>query len=149
MNNSNHKFDVITLFHVFEHLQDPLNVLRELKKKLKVNGKIIIEVPHANDFLLSIKNLKSFKKFTFWSEHLILHTEKSLRKFLKVCRFKNIQILYYQRYNFENHLGWLTFGTPGGHEFLKGTVDGKFIKDYNEYLKRSKKTDTLIAVADS
>jgi 2-polyprenyl-3-methyl-5-hydroxy-6-metoxy-1,4-benzoquinol methylase len=149
LNNLSHKFDIITLFHVLEHLQNPFHVLKQLKKALKSNGKIIIEVPSANDFLLSIKNLESFKKFTFWSEHLMLHTEQSIRKFLKVCGFKNIQVFYYQRYNFENHLGWFTSGTPGGHEFFKGTVDEMFIKDYNEFLKRSKKTDTLIAIADS
>ena len=143
----NHKFDIITLFHVLEHLSNPLDVLKKLKKTLKPNGKIIIEVPSANDFLLSINNLSSFKKFTLWSEHLMLHTEKSIRKFLTICGFKKVKILYYQRYNFENHLGWFINGEPGGHEFFKGLVDDKFKDQYIKFLKRSRKTDTLLAVA--
>jgi 2-polyprenyl-3-methyl-5-hydroxy-6-metoxy-1,4-benzoquinol methylase len=149
LDNLKFKFDIITLFHVLEHLQNPLYVLKKLKRTLKPKGKIIIEVPSANDFLLSIKNLESFKKFTFWSEHLILYTDKSIRKFLKICGFKEIKVLYYQRYNFENHLGWFTAGIPGGHEILKGTVDNKFKDDYNEFLKRTGKTDTLIAIASA
>jgi 2-polyprenyl-3-methyl-5-hydroxy-6-metoxy-1,4-benzoquinol methylase len=147
LNNLKCKFDIITLFHVLEHLQNPIHVLKELKKVLKSNGKIIIEVPSACDFLLSIENLESFKKFTFWSEHLMLHTDVSIRKFLKICGFKDIKVLYYQRYNFENHLGWFIKGVPGGHQFFKGTVDDKFLNDYNKFLQRSRKTDTLIAIA--
>ena len=50
------KFDLITMFHCFEHLPRPLEFLIKIKSFLKENGKIIIEVPHARDFLL--KNLK-------------------------------------------------------------------------------------------
>ena len=75
------KFDLITLNHVFEHLNDPINILIELQKYLKDDGVIIIEVPHARDLLLETFNLESFKNFTLWSEHLILHTKKSLEIF--------------------------------------------------------------------
>ncbi|EOG4053627.1 class I SAM-dependent methyltransferase [Campylobacter jejuni] len=40
-------YDVITAFHVIEHLQDPVNILKKLSSKLKDNGKIIVEVANA------------------------------------------------------------------------------------------------------
>lgn len=43
---ANH-FDVITLNHVFEHVPDPLDTLKELKRILKPGGRIIIAVPNA------------------------------------------------------------------------------------------------------
>ena len=52
------KFDLITLNHVFEHLNDPINILVELQKYLKNDGIIIIEVPHARDLLLETFNLE-------------------------------------------------------------------------------------------
>jgi len=58
----------------------------------KKNGKIIVEVPHANDFLLELDELKEFKKFSFWSEYLILHTYLSLKKVLRQAGFKNIKV---------------------------------------------------------
>lgn len=46
-------FDVITLFHVFEHFTQPLEMLKSIKQRLNPGGKVVIEVPHANDFLIS------------------------------------------------------------------------------------------------
>ena len=57
INDLDFKFDSIFLFHVFEHLVNPIEVLTQLESKLKKNGNLIIEVPHANDLLL-----KKFKK---------------------------------------------------------------------------------------
>ena len=147
ISNLNKKFDVITLFHILEHIPYQVDTLRTLKQKLSENGKIIIEVPSAQDFLLTFESLDKFKKFTFWSEHLILHTENSLRKVLKSSGLKNIKIIYYQRYNLNNHLGWLVENRPGGHHFFKGVCDKTTNKNYINYLVKNKKTDTLIAIA--
>ena len=136
------------MFHVLEHIPHQIKILKTLKEKLYSNGKIIIEVPSAKDFLLSFDQFEDFKKFTFWSEHLILHTEKSLREVLKKAGYKKIKIEYYQRYNFSNHLGWFVKKKPGGHVFFKRIVDTKMNKDYKEFLKRIKSTDTLIAIAE-
>jgi 2-polyprenyl-3-methyl-5-hydroxy-6-metoxy-1,4-benzoquinol methylase len=146
LNNLNEKYDIITMFHVLEHIPYQIETLKELKKKLTKNGKIIIEVPSADDLLLK---LKEFKKFTFWSEHLILHTENSLRKILEVSGFKKINIKYYQRYNFSNHLGWFIKRMPGGHNSYKNISDVKINKEYSDYLIRRKSTDTLIAIASN
>jgi 2-polyprenyl-3-methyl-5-hydroxy-6-metoxy-1,4-benzoquinol methylase len=146
LNNLNEKYDIITMFHVLEHIPYQIETLKELKKKLTKNGKIIIEVPSAEDFLLK---LKEFKKFTFWSEHLILHTENSLRKILEVSGFKKIKIRYYQRYNFSNHLGWFMERKPGGHNLYKTISDNRINKEYSDYLIRKKNTDTLIAIANN
>jgi hypothetical protein len=134
------------MFHVLEHIPNQIETLKKLKEKLSKKGKIIIEVPHAEDFLLS---LDEFKKFTFWSKHLVLHTKSSLRTILKFSGFKKIKIKYYQRYNFANHLGWFIKRIHGGQVFYKNIADNKINKDYFDYLVRKKTTDTLIAIASN
>ena len=148
LNSFNKKFDIITLFHVLEHIPYQVKTLKILKKKLRNKGKIIIEVPHAEDFLILQEELKEFKNFTFWSEHLILHTYKSLKTILSKSGFQNINIQYYQRYNFSNHLGWFLKRKPGGHDFYKKIVSTELNFSYSENLKRLGKTDTLIAIAE-
>jgi len=148
VNSFKHKFDIITMFHVLEHIPYQIETLKVLKSKLKNNGKIIIEVPHAEDFLILQDELKEFKNFTFWSEHLILHTYNSLKTVLSKAGFKNINVQYYQRYNFSNHLGWFLKRQPGGHNFYKNIIDEKLNISYCENLKRLGQTDTLIAIAE-
>ncbi len=142
------KFDIITMFHVLEHIPYQVKTLKNIKKRLKKGGKVIIEVPHAEDFLILQDELDEFKNFTFWSEHLILHTYKSLKTILSKAGFKNIRIQFYQRYNFSNHLGWFLKKKPGGHNFYKNIVSKKLDRSYCENLKKLGKTDTLIAIAN-
>lgn len=141
------KFDIITMYHVLEHIPHQVKTLIMLKEKLKYNGKIIIEVPHAEDFLILRNELKEFKNFTLWSEHLILHTYKSLKTILKKSGFKKINIQYYQRYKLSNHLYWFLKRKPGGHIFFKNLTNKKLDQEYCKNLIRLRQTDTLIAVA--
>ena len=143
------KFDIITMFHVLENIPYQTETLKVLKSKLKKKGKIIIEVPHAEDFLILQDELKEFKNFTFWSQHLILHTYKSLKSILLKSGFKNINIQYYQRYNFSNHLGWFLKRKPGGHNFYKEIASDSLNLSYCENLKKIGQTDTLIATAEN
>ena len=147
LNSFDKKFDIITMFHVLEHIPYQIKTLKLLKSKLKNRGKIIIEVPHAEDFLILQEELKEFKNFTFWSEHLILHTYKSLKSILLKAGFKSVNIQYYQRYNFSNHLGWFLKRKPGGHDFYKEIISDSLNSSYCENLKKLGQTDTLIAIA--
>lgn len=148
INSFEKNFDIITMFHVLEHIPFQIETLKILKSKLKRKGKIIIEVPHAEDFLILQDELKEFKNFTFWSEHLILHTFNSLKTVLQKSGFKKIKIQYFQRYNFSNHLGWFLQRKPGGHNFYKKIVNENLNKSYCNNLIRLGQTDTLIAVAE-
>ncbi len=140
------KFDVVCLFHVLEHLPNQIKSLKEIKSKMKKKGKIIIEVPHANDILFSIIKNNSFKRFTFWEQHLILHTKKSLKKILTSSGFKNIKIKFFQRYGLDNHLGWIINGKPGGHTRYKNIKNDLNLK-YKKKLEEKEFSDTLIATA--
>ena len=142
------EFDVITLFHVFEHLTDPLDLLKVAYNKLTVGGKIIIEVPHANDFLFSYLDLEEFKKFTFWSEHLVLHNRYSLTAFLHKAKFKKTVISGFQRYNMANHLHWLKEKKPGGHINWSMLATDQLDSAYSNMLEKIDMTDTLIAIAE-
>jgi 2-polyprenyl-3-methyl-5-hydroxy-6-metoxy-1,4-benzoquinol methylase len=138
------KFDYIILNHVFEHLHEPITIMKNLKEHLELEGEIIIEVPHSRDFLLNTIDNKEFKSFTFWSEHLILHTKESLEKFLKHCGFNTKQIIGYQRYPLSNHVYWMSMGKPGGHEVFDFMNKDYLVESYNKFLIERNETDTII-----
>lgn len=140
--------DVITLFHSFEHLPSPLSALRSLFYTLPKGGQLIIEVPHAKDFLLDYLDLPSFKDFTLWSQHLILHTRLSLQGMLEEVGFKDITIEGVQRFNLSNHIHWLRKNEPGGHSKALSVFESEALKSaYTSSLAKIDATDTLVAIA--
>ena len=140
--------EVCFAFHVLEHLPEPLETLSRLKNKIVKGGKILIEVPHANEFLLTTASNKNFKQFTLWSQHLVLHTRESLYRFLESVGYKQITIMGVQRYPLSNHLNWLSHGKPGGHKSVLSLIDSKLLNDeYENSLARINATDTLVAMA--
>jgi len=42
-------YDMITLHHVLEHMTDPLSELKHIRSVLKPEGKLVVEVPNAED----------------------------------------------------------------------------------------------------
>lgn len=141
----NEQFDIITLFHVLEHLHDPISTLKQLKRLLKPNGKIIIEVPSSNDALLTLYESDEFAKFTYWSCHLYLYNEWTLKKMVGKSNFKIYYIKQIQRYTLANHLHWLATGKPGGH-IEWGYLDHQLINQlYEKQLASVGRCDTLFA----
>lgn len=141
--------DSLFLFHVLEHLPDPLKMLKDFRRKLDpVEGRIVIEVPHARDFLLSHLKVKEFAAHTFWSQHLILHTRDSLNRLLVNAGYTNVSIVGVQRYGLANHIGWLSNGKGGGHQGPLAFMErGHLHNHYENALRSLDATDTLVAVA--
>lgn len=140
------KFDVITSFHVIEHIKEPISILEKLNNLLKENGKIIIEVPNANDALLTIYENEAFSNFTYWSCHLYLYTHHTLNLLAKKAGLKVEFIKHIQRYPLSNHLYWLSKDKPGGHEKWGNFLDSKELTNaYENQLASLQATDTIIA----
>lgn len=141
------QFEVITMFHCLEHLTNPVETIAMLGGVLSSDGQLIVEVPHARDFLLEDLGCPTFLAFTFWSQHLVLHTHESLQKSLQLAGFGDIEIQGYQRYGLENHLYWLAKGLPGGHEQWAKFRSAPLNDAYSDALASWGRTDTLIAFA--
>jgi len=140
----NTKFDVITSFHVLEHLKDPVKNLIELSSLLKSNGHLIVEVPNSDDALLTFYESPNFQKF-YWSQHLFLFNESTLGTVAKKAGLKVKSINQYQRYPLSNHLHWLAKGLPGGHEIWSFIDSKELSKMYGQALGKMGRCDTIIA----
>lgn len=138
------KSDIITMFHVLEHIKDPNTLLKSLKPYLKDNGKIIIEVPNSKDALIQLYNCKCFQDFVYWSCHLFVFNEKSLKDTIKKAGYKISKFRYIQRYGYTNHLHWVFCHKPNGHK-IWNKYNFKIINSiYIFILKLLKATDTIM-----
>ncbi len=141
---SKKKWDIITAFHVVEHLSDPVKTLLELSKLINKDGKIFIEVPNSEDALLTLYKNKAFQNFTYWSQHLFLFNENNLKELAKKAKLKVEWVKFVQRYSLSNHLYWLSKGKPGGHKVWRFLENVSLNKKYESQLASLGKTDTII-----
>lgn len=142
------KADIITMFHVLEHIKDPVKTLAEISKYLSKDGKIIIEVPNSQDVLLKLYKSKSFADFVYWSCHLFVFNEKTLKQTVQKAGLKIKKFRYIQRYTMMNHLYWLLKNKPGGHK-VWAKYDCKLINFfYSLVLKLTKMTDTIEIIVE-
>lgn len=142
------ELDTVFAFHALEHLPDPLQVLRQMRAALRPGGRLVVEVPHARDLLLDQLDVAAFRRFTLWSQHLVLHTRQSLASLLAAAGFGQVLIEGVQRYPLSNHLHWLRHGKPGGHRTPLAQLDTPGLRhEYAAALARLDATDTLVAIA--
>jgi 2-polyprenyl-3-methyl-5-hydroxy-6-metoxy-1,4-benzoquinol methylase len=138
-------FDVITAFHVVEHLTDPRGTLKSLSTFLDRGGRLIVEVPSASDALLTLYDSDAFSRFTYWSAHLFLFTPDSLRRVIEQAGLKAAEVEQVQRYPLSNHLYWLSKQKPGGHAQWAYLDSPALHAAYTAALAAVGKCDTLVA----
>lgn len=113
-------FDVIRLYHVLEHINDPSGCLKIIYKKLKPGGEIIIGTPNFKSFAAKIfgrywHNLDS-------PRHLYLFNYKTLKFLLKRSNYINIKIDYCSAY-----------GITGSIKYVLEEKYGKENKFFSSY----------------
>lgn len=128
----NCSFDVVTLWHVFEHLADPNRYLREINRIIKPNGLLVLTLPNIDSWQAKLFKAKWFHLDP--PRHLFHFSPATLRVLLKKNNFTVERIehfsLEYNPYGFIQSLYNLTFGGYNHlYEFLKNT-DTRILRQY-------------------
>jgi len=145
LNSAGGGYDLITAFHVVEHLNDPRETIRQLVNKLNPQGRLVIEVPNSDDALLTLYENSNFQKFTYWSQHLFLFNFNTLTQLACQAGCRVVSVQQHQRYPLSNHLYWLSHGLPGGHQKFNFIDSDLLNQAYEKSLAAIGKCDTLIA----
>ena len=91
-------FDVVTIWHVLEHMADPIRTLREARRVLKKDGLCIVAVPNVNDLIMQLAYLlvRRKKQVLFTPDdkelHLFHFSRRTLQSFLRQAGFKSVRI---------------------------------------------------------
>ena len=78
-------YDIITLHHVLEHLEDPGSALIHIKTLLKRNGYVVIEVPNAEDERQDPHN-------RYHKAHLYTFNVDTLKAILELAGFRYVKM---------------------------------------------------------
>ncbi|OPY36116.1 MAG: hypothetical protein A4E35_02158 [Methanoregula sp. PtaU1.Bin051] len=107
-------FDLIFCIMTLDHLPNPLETLSTMKRLLKDNGLIYIEVPNrgeALNYFLPEQNRKRFNTFFWHRAHYFYFTKETLSGMLKKAGLAaNISCRH--QYTLVNFLNWYFCGTP-------------------------------------
>jgi 2-polyprenyl-3-methyl-5-hydroxy-6-metoxy-1,4-benzoquinol methylase len=144
----NKKFDKIFMFHVLEHIEDPVEFLMGLKQMLNENGKIYIEVPNVDDVMVKTFDCKAFEDFYYKKAHIFNFNEQGLKYIFEKSDLPNYEIQFIERYDISNHFYWLRNNAPSGRGAYASIFDDELNEAYVKALVKAKQTDTLFAVID-
>jgi SAM-dependent methyltransferase len=139
-------FDLVMLFHVFEHVLEPAGFLNAVKGLLADGGALLIEVPCLHDPLLSLYENPDYQAFYFQRQHPFVYSAGSLERVLDASGYAVRRRIPLQRYGLENHLQWLTKGKPGGNALFREVFAGSD-DAYRAALEAAGTTDTIIVEA--
>ena len=90
-------FDVITFWHVLEHVKFPSETITKAAKLLKSGGQIFIEVPNFDS--VNLKMMRGNYSLLSIPAHLFYYNSKSLKRLFNNCGFKVKTVYYPLKYN--------------------------------------------------
>lgn len=140
-------YDLIFMFHVLEHVQDPVLFLKEVRKKMSETGKLIIEVPNVDDILVTVYKIKSHLDFYWEIAHNYYFSRETLGKVLEKAGLK-YKIYPLQRYDLSNHIIWMQTGKPGGQGYYNSIFSQSLLNEYENCLKERFICDTIYAISE-
>lgn len=95
--------DVITLFHVLEHLLDPRSTLLHLHRKLRPGGLLVIEVPNWGSHMRRLRGLL----WQFVLDHHLNHfTAASLKHLVEMTGFQRCQVEFRRTFAMNEAQAW-------------------------------------------
>jgi 2-polyprenyl-3-methyl-5-hydroxy-6-metoxy-1,4-benzoquinol methylase len=115
------QYDVVTLWHVFEHLHEPLVVAKQLYDLTKPKGLLVIAVPNFASVQAHL-----FRGHWFHLDvprHLFHHTPKSITTIVEAAGFKTVGMNFFSReHNWAGILGSVMRLSPPRERFVHKAV---------------------------
>lgn len=134
--------DVAVCFSVIEHLEDPVQVLTEIRALLATGGRLLISTPSRHDWLLELLPV-DYRAFFYRAVHRWYFSAESLRQLGAAAGFTRVEPFFQHRFDLANFLLWLRDRRPSG----QGKVEVEPVLDasFRASLCASGRSDYLYA----
>lgn len=140
-------YDVVTMFHLLEHLTDPILFLSRLRDFIKPGGYLVLELPNVDNLMMEAS--PQFNDFFYFRDHVAYYTPQLLRETLKRAGYDVVKLKGNQLYGLTNHFNWIINGTPEFEKPSYVTCDPmKWLeKIYKDKLNEDVRAEYMYAIA--
>jgi len=131
--------DIVVAFSLVEHVEDPLTVLRDIRRLLKPRGRLLISTPNRRDWLLEILP-EEYPRFFYRVVHLWYFDAEAVGRLMRAAGFTDVGIAYHHRFDLSNAILWLRDKHPtgvgklpvadGASEVFRGLLEASGRADY-------------------
>jgi SAM-dependent methyltransferase len=136
------RVDLAVAFSLVEHVEDPLELLVDLRRLLRPGGRLVVSTPNRRDWLLDVLP-DEYGCFFYRIVHLWYFDAASLAELLRIAGFTDVTVRSVHRFDLSNAVLWLRDKRPTGLAGLElpATADGV----YRAMLESSGRADYLYA----
>ena len=120
------KVDVVTSFDVIEHVDSPIDFMRDVHMLLKPGGVAVIGTPSDCPVMRKLLGKVYEQKLLFSYQHPWILSRESIEICCREAGFKEVRIQSKQRYGISNLISWLSEREAKGHmkyDFISDSVD--------------------------
>jgi len=86
-------FDVITLFHVMEHVTDPHGVLAEVRRMLRPGGKLVLQVPNIDSWQFRLFGARWYGLDV--PRHVVNYSSAAILRLIESAGFKVVRARHF------------------------------------------------------
>jgi SAM-dependent methyltransferase len=131
--------DVAVAFSLVEHVEDPIALLRDIRRLLKPRGRLLISTPNRRDWLLEILP-EEYAAFFYRIVHLWYFDAQAVERLMRAAGFTDLPVAYHHRFDLSNAILWLRDKQPtgigklpiadGASEVFRGLLEANGRADY-------------------
>tara|TARA_Y100000590_G_scaffold413014_1_gene508451 strand:- start:49 stop:951 length:903 start_codon:yes stop_codon:yes gene_type:complete len=137
---NNQTLDWVLSSQVIEHVESPVEFLKEIYKLLKPGGEAMISTPNRNDILINL--LDEFKEFFYRTQHRWYFDKNCIEYCIKKVGFEILETKFIHRYGLANAIYWLRDREPKGKNRIK-VLNQYSDKFWESYLESTGQSDNL------
>jgi SAM-dependent methyltransferase len=105
--------DLAVCFSVLEHVDDPRQLLGDVRKLLRPGGRALVSTPNLNDWLVSLLP-DDYAPFFFRHVHRWYFDADALTALARAAGFERVHPFYRHRFDLSNFVLWLRDRRPSG-----------------------------------
>lgn len=134
------RVDIAVSFAVLEHVENPLEFLKEVKSLLKPNGFLLLSTPNSQDWLLQFLP-EVYGQFFYRYAHTWYFNQESIQILSARAGFKRVDVRHVQRFDISNALFWIRDHCPTG--IGKTRIFQDLDNEYKKILEKQGQSDYL------